>query len=155
MRTIIMLFSILITSINIYPQSKTIESGLYLVLSKDSCTLNTNNIKIGYSSDTLCIKQKPEITIGDIAFCNTATENIDGNEIYVLNIALKSTAKIKLKEITEKNIGKRIAFIIDKEVIMAAVIRDPITNGRLTVGGAKAKEINSWAGKLQEAIWKK
>ena len=29
---------------------------------------------------------------------------------------------------------------------MAAVIRDPITNGRLTVGGAKAKEINSKLG---------
>ena len=155
MKTLILFVSILITSINIFPQNKTIESGLYLVISKDSCKKIQNNIKIKYGSDTLCLEQKPEITVGDIESLNTGTEIMDGNKIYALNIGLKESAKIKLKEITEKNIGKRLALVIDKEVVMAAMIRDPVTNGRLTVSGAKANEINSWAGKLREAIDKK
>lgn len=155
MKTLILFVSILITSINIFPQNKTIESGLYLVISKDSCKKIQNNIKIKYGSDTLCLEQKPEITVGDIESLNTGTEIMDGNKIYALNIGLKESAKIKLKEITEKNIGKRMALVIDKEVVMAAMIRDPVTNGRLTVSGAKANEINSWAGKLREAIDKK
>jgi preprotein translocase subunit SecD len=155
MKTLILLLGILITSLNIFPQNKTIESGLYLVISKGSCKKTQNNIRIKYASDTLCLEQKPEITLGDIESCNTGTQNMDGNEIYALNISLKESAKIKLKEITEKNIGKRMALVIDKEVVMAAMIRDPITTGRLTVSGAKAGEINSWTRKLREEIYKK
>jgi preprotein translocase subunit SecD len=155
MKTIIIFVSILIISVNIFPQNKIIESGLYLVISKGSCKKTQNNIKIKYASDTLCLEQKPEITVGDIESCNTGAQIMDGNEIYALNISLKESAKIKLKEITEKNTGKRMALVIDKEVVMAAIIRDPITSGRLTVSGAKAEEINSWAAKLREAIDKK
>ena len=155
MKTIILLVSILIISINIFPQNKKIESGLYLVMSKGSFKETKNNIKIIYASDTLYLEQRPEITVGDIDSFNTGTQIMDGNKIYALNISLKDLAKIKLKEITEKNIGKRLALVIDKEVVMAAIIRDPITSGRLTVSGAKANEINSWAEKLRQAINKK
>ena len=155
MKTIILLVSILIISINIFPQNKKIESGLYLVMSKGSFKETKNNIKIIYASDTLYLEQRPEITVGDIDSFNTGTQIMDGNKIYALNISLKDSAKIKLKKITGKNIGKRLALVIDKEVVMAAIIRDPITSGRLTVSGAKANEINSWAEKLRQAINKK
>lgn len=155
MKTLMILISILITSVNVFPQNKIIESGLYLVISKSSCKKIQNNIKIKYGSDTLCLEQKPEIAVGGIESCNTGTEKMDGNEIYALNIGFKESAKIKLKEITEKNIGRQMALVVDNEVVMVAMIRDPITNGRLTVSGAKANEINSWAGKLREAMDKK
>ena len=154
MKKMILLFILLFSSLNIFPQTRTIETGLYLVLSKDSCAGENDKNTIVYLSDTLCLEQKPIITVNDIDTYNTETANLDGNELYVLNIALKDSAKIKFKEVTTQNVGKRMALVIDQKVVMAAVIRDPVTTGRLTVSGEEKQKIKEWAEKLKEAMGK-
>lgn len=151
MMKFILLFLIL-SVIKIFPQAKSIEPGLYLTLSKDSCNVKAAVNTIVYSSDTLCIEQKPSITVKDIETCNTQTATLDGKELYVLNIALNDSAKTKFRNITEQNTGKKIVLIIDQKAIMVAVIRDPVTIGRLTVSGASRNEIDNWAEKLKEAM---
>lgn len=155
MKTSILLFCIIISAVNIFPQTKPIEPGLYLVLTKDSCNGQTYKNTIVYLSDTLCFGQKPVITVNDIEACNTGTANLDGHKLYVLNIALKKSAKLKFKKITKRNVGKKMAFVIAREVVMAAMIRDPVTSGRLTVSGEKKQKIKLWAEKLQAAMHKK
>jgi len=57
MKTMFLLFIIITASLKILLQSKEIETGLYLVLSQDSCTAQNNVIE--YLLDTLCLEQNP------------------------------------------------------------------------------------------------
>ena len=155
MKTLVIFFIIVISTVSIFAQSKSIQTGLYLISPKDSCIGKTNYHMIVYSSDTLCLAQKPVFKVKDIAFCDTATANLDGHELYVLNIALKDSAKLKLKEITEANVGKKMAMVIGGEVVMSAVIKDPVTTGRMTISGEKKQKIKEWAEKIWHAMKKK
>jgi preprotein translocase subunit SecD len=152
MKKMILFFIIFSSTFALFSQTKTIESGLYLVLSRDSCFNQSKGNTIVYLSDSLCLEKNPIINIRDIDTCFTAIANLDGNELFVLNIVLNTSAKLKFKKITEQNVGKKMAMIIDQKVVMAAVIRDPITSGQLTISGDKEKEIKMWAEKLQQAV---
>ncbi len=152
MKTILLVFIVMTSAINIMPQTKHVETGLYLVLSSDTCSGQKDKNTIVYLSDTLCLSAKPVITVNDIQSCNTGNAMLDGNELYVLNIALKDSAKEKFKTITEQNVGKKMAMIIDNEVVMAAVIRDPVTSGRLTVSGAKKEKIKELGINLRQEL---
>ena len=152
MKTSILSFILIISALCIFPQSKSIESGLYLSLPRDSCSTQNNAYTIVYSSDTLCLKQDPVFTANDINYCDTGTAKLDGNEMYVLNIKLNEQAAIKFKEATERNVGKRMVMIIDNEAVMAPVIRDPVTNGRLTVSGDTKQKIDELKMKLQKEM---
>jgi preprotein translocase subunit SecD len=145
-------FVVIASSLNIFSQSKGNETGLYLAASQDSCYGQNNKNTVVFSSDTLCLEQNPIITVKDIESCETETSRLDGKEMYILNIKLKAAAAEKFKIITEKNVGKTIAMIIDKKVIMAGVIRDPITSGMLAVSGEKEQIIKEWGKELKKEI---
>ena len=155
MRTLILLFTIIVSSLNIFPQTKDIDTGLYLVVSKDSCSAQNSKNTIVFLSDTLCLEQNPIITVNDIESYKTLTSTLDGKEMYVLNIKLNKSAVLDFKKITEKNVGKKMAMVINKEVVMAAIIRDPITSGMLTISGETEQTIKGWAKKLEKEIGKK
>ena len=138
----------------ILPQSKGIETGLYLVLPKNSHSMKNSAYKVIYLSDTLYLKPKAILTVNDIESSSTDSTNLDGKEAYVLNIKLKSSAAIKFKTVTAENVGRKLALVIDNKVVMAAIIKDPITTGRLTVSGESAAEIKSLGIKLSKEIVK-
>lgn len=132
MKTLLFFITILST-LNIYPQVKDFETGLYLVLPEDSCTGENYKHTLESLSDTFCLAQAPIITIKDFKSCTTDSLQLEGKRQYSLNIKLKESAALRFKEFTTENVGKRLAFIIDKKVVMAPVIRDPITSGMLSV----------------------
>jgi len=72
--------------------------------------------------------------------------------MYVLNIKLKEAAASEFEKITEDNVGKKIAMIINNEVILNAVIRDPITSGMITVSGETEEKIKELGIALQKEI---
>ncbi len=154
MKIFLLIFIIMIPVLNISPQTKRIATGLYIVISKDSCSSQKDIYKIKYRSDTLCIKSKPIITVKDIESCFTDSTKLDNKEVYALNIKLKYLSAKKFKTVTEKNVGKTIAFIIDKEVAMAVLLRDPITTGRLTVSGESGPKLKELGIKLNKEIRK-
>lgn len=129
----LLLFIIISSALNTYSQVKEIETGLYLVIPEDSC--KRGNYKHTFESfiDTFCISLEPVITIKDFKSCRTDSLKLEGKQQYSLNIKLRESAAIRFKEFTTVNVGKRLVFIIDKKVIMAPIIRDPITSGRLSV----------------------
>ena len=155
MKTLVLLLIVLASSISLFSQSKVIKSGLYLVLPKDSCSAQNNKNTVIISSDTLCLGQNAVIGVKDIDSCITRSSRLDGKEMYVLNIKLKDAARLKFKNITEKNVGRGIAMVIRGDVVMSAVIRDPVTSGRLTVSGAKPGKIKEWGKELRKEIEKK
>ena len=152
MKSIFFLFVLSLTVINIFPQAKILETGLYLVIPSDSCSGVNNKNFIGYLTDTLCLNPKPVITVKDFDLCTIDSTIYGGNEIYSLNIQLKKSAALEFKEITTRNVGKKIAVIVDNKVIMAPVIRDPITNGRMTVSGDKEENIKKMYKKIKREL---
>ena len=147
-----LIFFITISSLNIFPQSKVIDTGLYLVISTDSCSGQNNNNIIVFSPDTLCLGDKPIITVKEIESYKTQTSTLDGKEMYVLNLKLNEAATSKFKEITKKNVGKKIAMVINNKVVMAATIRDPVTSGMLTISGESEQVIKEWAKELEKEM---
>ena len=155
MKTILIFIILILPALNIFPQAKHLETGLYLVIPSDSCAGINNKNAVQYKNDTLCIEPKPVITVKDFDFCDTAESKLDGMEMFVLNIQLKDSSTLKFKEITTKNVGKRFAFVIDNKVIMAPVIRDPVTSGRMTVSGDKESNIKVMYKKLRMEMGKR
>lgn len=154
MKKLFLIFILMIPVLNVFPQTKGIETGLYIVIPKDSCSKQENVYKIAYQSDTLCIKHKPIITVKDIESCFTDSTKLDGKKAYALNIKLKKSATEKFKTITKENVGKRIAMIIDKKVVMAPILKDPIITGRLTVSGEKGPLLKEMGMKLNMELKK-
>ena len=154
MKTFFLIFFLMISSLNIFSQSKGISTGLYVVIPKDSCSAYKNINKITYQSDTLCIKQKPLISVKDIESCFADSTVLDGKAAYALNINLKKTARNKFETATRKNVGNKIAMIIDRRVVMTAVLKDPITTGRLTVSGESRAKLKDLEIKLNKEIKK-
>jgi preprotein translocase subunit SecD len=111
-----------------------------------------NLSSIAFESDTLCIKDIPIISVSDIESCFTDSTVLDGKKAYALNIELTKSAAKLFKTVTEENVGKRIAMIIDNNVVMAPVLRDPVTNGRLTVSGESGPALKTLGEKLRKEM---
>ena len=152
LKILTLIFVTLISLVNIYSQSKDIVTGLYLVVSEEPCNKQNVNNTIVFSSDTLCLEQNPVITVNDIESYIAENSLLDGDEMYVLNIKLNEAASLKFEEITGENVGQKMAMVINKKVIMAAVIRDPVTSGRLTISGEDKQEIDEWVKELEKEI---
>jgi preprotein translocase subunit SecD len=69
---------------------------------------------------------------------------------YVINFALKSEGAKIFAEHTSANSGKFLTIVLDKQVISAPVINDPITGGQGTISGNfTAESANSFAVQLR------
>jgi preprotein translocase subunit SecD len=50
-------------------------------------------------------------------------------------LILDQTAKLTLEDITSKNIGRRIAVLVDGKIVMAPTIKEKIEGGHMTIAG--------------------
>jgi Preprotein translocase subunit SecD len=97
----------------------------------------------------LHLKAAPLLTLADFTGANvTLTENQ-----IVLNVDLDRDGAARIQAFSKANVGTRIAFIADGEVIKTAKILDPITFAGFLVGplnrakaDALAAAINNSAG---------
>lgn len=55
-----------------------------------------------------------------------------------INIKFKNPTKIA--EVTKQNVGKRLAMVLDGVVLMAPVIREPLTTGEAKISGKWTEE---------------
>lgn len=69
---------------------------------------------------------------------------------YVINFTLKSEGAKIFAEHTSANSGKFLTIVLDKQVISAPIINDPITGGQGTISGNfTAESANSFAVQLR------
>ncbi|MBL8050370.1 MAG: protein translocase subunit SecD [Anaerolineales bacterium] len=72
------------------------------------------------------------------------------NSNYVINFALKSNGAKIFGDHTTANTGKYLAIVLDKQVISAPVINDPIIGGQGTISGNfTLEEANAFAIQLR------
>ena len=57
-----------------------------------------------------------------------------------INLQLDQTASLALEDITLKNVGRRLAILVDGKIVIAPTIKERITGGSMTVAGFDATQ---------------
>jgi len=95
------------------------------------------------SEKTYLLKRIPLLNNSMIKYAQVGYSNADNS--ILINIQLNKQGRKKISDFTSKNIGKRVAIVIDKQVMTAPVIREKITEGKLQITGSflpqEAKDI--------------
>lgn len=92
----------------------------------------------------LHLKAAPMLTMADFTGANVS---LTENQI-VLNVDLDQGGAARLQEFSKANVGTRIAFIADGEVIKTAKILDPITFNGFLVGPLDRAKADSLAAAI-------
>ena len=129
----IILALIVFLSFTIFPQDKLFVTGIYEVINSDSCADNADYYSIEYLSEELCLKQNPLINISDFDSIRVASTEFNEERLFALNIKLSESATKYFKEVTSKNIGKRLALIINNEIILAPIVKGTIPSGLISI----------------------
>ncbi|MDR2146945.1 MAG: DUF2059 domain-containing protein [Tannerella sp.] len=102
------------------------EDGFYAVISFPEGTTEEDGLK------EMTLGDEPEIGIDDISGAERAYSEWG---MAVINIQLTEEGTEKFKVLTEKNIGKRIAIILDKKIVSAPVVTGVIAEGKIQISG--------------------
>ena len=130
---------IVFLSLNILAQDKIFKSGIYEAIESDSCSTDNNYYSLKYLSEELCLKQNPVIDITDFDSIRIASAEIKEEKLFSLNIKLSESATKHFEEVTSKNIGKRLALIINNNIIIAPIVKGAIPSGLISVEDDEAR----------------
>ena len=62
------------------------------------------------------------------------------NEVVAIILKFNESGALKLKDITETHIGKRLAVVLDNDLVFVGIIHQPITNGGMVLSGIFTEE---------------
>lgn len=86
------------------------------------------------------VKAKSIIDNSMIVKAEASTDELHGKNGYLIHIQLsKEGAKI-FSDFTEKNVGKRVAIVLNSKVYSAPIIAQQITGGKVQITGEFSKE---------------
>ncbi len=107
-------------------QPKMITGCYYVVEKSDSALLLKGR------RDTVYVSKSPIITVNDFQKMKIIRQTYGGTAIEVV---LSKAGAEQFKAATEKWIDKRIAIVVDGEVMSAPIVRSSIPNGKFQVTG--------------------
>lgn len=117
--------------------------------SRDSDTMTfsvTNQLNGNVSWETLHVQKKIQLGPSAITTASVSTNALGGRTI---DFTLTETGKEKFASLTRENIGRRLAIIVNGQVVSAPVIRSEIFGGRGEISGNFTEaEAKSLAAKL-------
>lgn len=125
---------LLITSVNLFSQVKEKpvfadrEDGFYEVVDY--------NVQKNALKD---LKLSPHIGIStkEISTIKKRKNEID---LYVIDIVLTEAGTGKFKKLTQKNIAKPIAIVLNRKLISAPLVINPIPDGKVEISGNFTEE---------------
>ncbi|MEM0985597.1 MAG: protein translocase subunit SecD [Pseudomonadota bacterium] len=98
------------------------------------------------SGERLLVNNVPVVTGADVA---TASQGYDPDDnTPAVNFRLNGAGQQRFSKVTQENVNRRFAIVLDERVMSAPFIREPIYGGQVQISGGFA---NNSAG-LQEAI---
>ncbi len=69
-----------------------------------------------------------------------------------LQIVLNERGSDKLGALTKGNLKKRVAIVLEGKMVMAPVVMEPITGGKISIPVGSAEEVRMVAEKIKKAI---
>lgn len=125
-------------------------TGCYYVV-EDSTALKRTMPREG-GMETCFLDAKPIITVGD--FENV--EMVEENGQHSLSIRLNDKGSKAFATATKKYTGKRLAFIIYNELVMAPVVQGEIAGGALQItGGFEPAEYKALLNRIEFEMYER
>lgn len=103
------------------------ESGFYKVLNENT-TAALKEIKLS---------ENPAITVDEIKHISIKRDDLDR---IVVDIELTKSGAEKFKKLTENNIGKPLAIVLNHHLVSSPRINETIANGRIQISGNFSEE---------------
>ncbi len=125
--------SIFITFTVVFPQNKILESGLYEVIDSGNCSKTDEYLSLSYLSEQLCIYNNPLISVSEFDSVKVTSANLYDENIFALTIQLNEYATKIFEQITSRYIAKRLALIINDEIIIAPYVKGVIHSGKFSI----------------------
>ena len=123
---------------------KTAKLNFRFLASNDDSKLTFDDIKSKDTNEIYKVNKEIVLSGENLIDAQPGYDNV--NSSAVVNFKLNNFGAKKFANVTRKNIGRRLAIIIDDEVISAPVIRDAITTGNGQISGNfDAKQANNLA----------
>lgn len=134
MKAIILLMMVLsVVPVYLYAQENQLQTGFYSVVENDSCTGTSDYLKLKSEDEEFCINKNPIVTGNDFDSVKIVKDTADHGVEVTLHIKLKSSAIENFKDATGKLVGKRLAIVVNNNIIAAPVLSDPIESGEIAV----------------------
>ena len=144
-----------------------IPDGFYLILKEGKTrnivtSIHSDETVLPYidESDTtqktpryLLVKRVPDVAM-DLEKQSTLNSNEDSRKT-TLNLTLAAGSAKQLKEFTERNIMRQVAFVIDGAVITVHKIRAAVTNGEIQITRCSGNACQALYLRLKEKVSKK
>jgi Preprotein translocase subunit SecD len=125
-----------ITSRRIFDSTPKIELTLIPVEREDgfyaSIDYDSNN-----GEQELVLEATPSITKKDIL---EVKKEIDNYEHPYISVTLNEEGTNKFHLLTQENVGKPIAIVIDKHIVMSPTVQMPISGGKVQISGNFSEE---------------
>jgi len=123
---------------------KTAKLNFRFLADKNDNELSFDNLRSKDDDQIYNVNKQIVLSGENLIDAQPGYDNINGSA--VVNFKLNNFGANKFANVTKKNIGKRLAIIIDDEVISAPVIRDAITTGNGQISGNfDPQEANNFA----------
>jgi len=87
-----------------------------------------------WEQKTLHVQKHAHLCGRDLSGARVAKGRGPNRGLYSVQLTLKPESAAKLEELTSRNMGKRLAIIIDGEVLTAPVIAAPIRGTAVSLG---------------------
>jgi SecD/SecF fusion protein len=94
---------------------------------------STNEVAVDGKPRDYLVRKRIEVDGGDLTNATAGLNQQTGE--WVVNFAFNGQGGRRFAQVTEQNVGKPFAIVLDNKVISAPVIREPITGGRGQISG--------------------
>ena len=102
------------------------------------------------STETLNVEKK---VLLDQTALKSAVASTGWQDYWQVDFSLTPSGTGQFAEVTGQNIGKRLAIVIDGQLITAPIIQSPITGGKGQItGNFTEQEAKNLAAKINKAI---
>jgi hypothetical protein len=119
------------------------NSGMAIRVVEDSAAPKTGKEHVVWRGEDLWLQPGPGVT-GDMV--SKAHSTIDQTGRPAIEFTLTPAGKTRLAEITRTNIGRRLAILIDGNVVTAPMLISPIEGGKgMITGDFSSAEANTLA----------
>jgi len=109
-------------------------------------------IELPLGEESLKLRAPEDLTEADLKMAGVGFVPGQGN---IIHLDFNEKGATKFFEITKKNVGKRLAIVVNGRVLMAPNLHEAIVGGRCQISGCEsAKEAEQVAAALNEAAAK-
>lgn len=101
-------------------------------LAEDKPSPGLQQVQISGSEQPLYLRQEVIVTNSDIASARVLPGNAPGQ--YAIEVEFSASGAARMRQATAGHIGKHVAILIDGQVVMAPLLRSPISTSALVTG---------------------